>query len=152
MTNLELADLVVHHTQYDPTIFEPWQEILDGSLTPLLPTVLGHLFLESTDRSVWFLDTWSGQLQQVAPDYQAFRSHIGTDEEFQDVLLTPNFIVALREAGMHLEAGQCYTPVVSPGLGGSLTPANFMVASLRVHLTTTAGEYCAIHGGSVGAV
>jgi hypothetical protein len=152
MTHLELADLVVHHTHYDSTVFEPWQELVDGSLTPLLPTVLGHLFLEKIDSSVWFLDTWSGQLQQVAPDYEAFRFYIGTDEEFQNALLTPNFIVALREAGMHLEAGQCYTPFVSPGLGGSLTPANFTVASLRIHLATSASEYCAIHGGSIAAV
>src|SRR5688500_5280240 len=108
MTRLAIEDLVVHHSQYDSTVFEPWQALLDDSLAPLLATVLGHLFLESSDGSVYFLDTWSGQLQQVAPNDEAFRSYIGTDEEFQDVLLTPGFIAALRKAGIRLEGGQCY--------------------------------------------
>jgi hypothetical protein len=146
---LTLADVAIHKSGYDPaTVLAPWQWRLRGQFASLLPTVLGHLFLERADGTIWFLDTWSGELYQVATDYNEFRSAMSGDQEFLNRWFTPELVVALRNAGLHLQPGECYTPFVSPGLGGTLTVDNFMVATLRVHLGTTAAECQALGGGS----
>ena len=138
---LTFADVAVHKSGYDhATVLDPWRWRLGADFTPLLPTVFGHLFLEQADGTVWFLDTWSGELYKVAVDYAGFRAAVSGDQEFLSRWFMPEVVIALRDAGIRLEPGQCYTPFVSPGLGGDIAAGNFMAVPLRVHLATTAAE------------
>lgn len=138
---LTIADVAIHKNFFDPaTILDPWRWRLRNDFAPLLPTVLGHIFLERTDGTVWFLDTWSGELHLVAGNYEEFRTSMSEDQEFLAHWFMPDLVAALKEAGICLEPGECFTSLVSPGLGGSLSPSNFMPASLLVHMATTAAE------------
>jgi hypothetical protein len=146
VTNLALADVAVHHSEYDPDVFAPWLRLLSPDLTPLFPTVLGHLFLQHKDGGIWFLDTWAGQVHDVVEDYDLMRSLVGSNEEFFQTFFMPDLIIRLRESGLVLAPGQCYSPFVSPALGGSLAPDNFMVVTLKVHLATSAAEISSLRG------
>jgi hypothetical protein len=139
--DLSFSDVAIHKSHYDAvTTLDPWRWRLGDSFTLLLPTVLGHLFLERTDGTVWFLDTWSGELYQAAGNYDEFRAAVSGDQEFLSRWFMPELVVELRQAGTTLKPDECYTPLVSPGIGGNLMPANFMASPLRVHLATSAAE------------
>jgi hypothetical protein len=145
---LTLAQVAIHKSAYNPdTVLDPWRWRLGEGFAVLLPTVFGHLFLERADGTVWFLDTWTGDLHEVGPSYDSFRTAVSADQEFCSRWFLPALIVELRNAGLVLAPGQCYAPFVSPGVGGSTTPANFTTASLRLHLATSAAEVQQLHGG-----
>lgn len=146
---LTLADLVIGKEHYDPmSALDPWRWRVGEQCEVLLPTALGHLFLESNDGVISFLDTWSGDLHRVAEEYDGFRTIMSSAESDEfDFLLMPDVVAGLREAGILLEPGQCYVPYVSPALGGKFAAENFTVAALGLHLHTSAAECRAIGAG-----
>jgi type VI secretion system (T6SS) immunity protein Tdi1 len=144
---VELDDLIVHKSEYEAdTVLEAWRPHIGDRVAVLLPTRLGHVFLERDDGEISFLDTWSGDLQRVCASYEEFRSRMPHDAELVDRWLMPDLVASLQEAGLKAARGECYSPYVSPGVGGSLSPSNFLEMSLRVHLATSAAEHRAIHG------
>ena len=46
-----------------------------------------------------------------------------------------DLLVALRERGLLLTQGECYSPIHPPALGGSYAPENFEKTSWRVHVS-----------------
>ena len=144
---LGLDALVIHKSTYDATtVLAPWEARLGKGFTILLPTRLGHVFLEATDGAIWFLDTWFGDLVKVCDTYDEFRKRVHDDSAFILERLMPDLVDDLLAAGMRADTGDCYSPFVSPLIGGGYSTDNFHVVSLRVHLATSAAEYRAIHG------
>ena len=48
-------------------------------------------------------------------------------------MVCPELVGALRERGLILAPGQCYSPIHPPVLGGEMVPENFELVSWRVH-------------------
>ena len=94
--DIEWAQLVIPKSAYDPaTVLCGWADILDPTLSVLLPTRLGHLFLSRADGTVWFLNTWSGELTQVSESYEQFRVRVAEDDDFMSRYLMPEVVAAL---------------------------------------------------------
>jgi len=146
--SLTLSELVIHKDHYDPAVvLDYWGWRLESSYSVLLPTALGHIFLERTDQSVWFLDTWSGDLLPVCESYDVFRTSIASDQGFIRHWFLADVVAGLLAAGMQRRPDQCFSAYVSPGLGSSLKPENFSTTTLKAHLATTAAECAATKGG-----
>ena len=144
---LEWAQLVIPASAYDAaSVLGGWADILGPNLSVLLPTRLGHVFLEHADGTVWFLDTWSGGLTLACDSYEQFKAQVSQDDDFMARYLMPEVVADLVDSGRVADGDKCYSAVVSPGIGGSFDPKNFIVGSLRVHLATSAAEYSALHG------
>ncbi len=144
---MDLTQLVIHKSAYEAqSLLAEWQRIVGSDLAVLLPTRLGHLFLEHADGTVWFLNTWSGELVRACESYEQFKVRISEDEGFVSEYLMPELIAELRKSGRTADGDACFSPAVSPGIGGSFDPENFVVMSLHAHLATAAAEYCVIHG------
>ena len=148
MTSLTLNDLAIKSDHYDPaTLLTDWAWRIGNEFSPIMPTSLGNVFLERSDGSIWLLDSWSGDILPVADVYDTFRTHVASDSEFVEHWFRATFVESLLQSGMERRPDQCFSPFVSPGLGGSLSPANFSVTSLHAHLATTSAESKVLHGG-----
>ena len=144
---LTLEDLAVPKGAYDlSTVLEHWAWRVDESFSPLLPTALGNVFLERTDRSIWLLDTWSGELHRVCDTYETFRLAITQDQEFLRHWFLSDVNAEILETGIQRMADQCFSPFVSPSLGGTIAPENFSAISLNAQLATMAAECRALRG------
>jgi hypothetical protein len=142
---LSLSQVIIHKSEYDPEqVLSPWLSLVGTDFSTLLPTALGHLFLERADGTIWFLDTWRGALEQVASDYNTFRDALEANPSFQSRYLMVDVVADLVGAGMIRSTGRCFTPFVSPGVGGSMLPDNFRTASLRLHQIGSAEELHAL--------
>lgn len=146
MADLGFGDLVIPASEYDgDSLAEPWAWRLGDTSFVLAATAMGHMFLELGNGSVWFLDTWSGDLERVAASDEEFRVALTTQDFIREWLM-PECVAALIDAGMHRAGAECFSPFVSPGLGGPLTPTNFQPFSLRLHIATSAAEVRAVQG------
>ncbi len=86
----------------------------------------------------------------VPDTFEAFRVAHSPEELFQSVLLDPgaledpNHLRSVRARHGLLPRGFHYAPVVSPLVGGSDAPDNFMPLPRRVHLVTAIAEHEAL--------
>jgi hypothetical protein len=139
--SLALVDLVIGRDHFDPQLVAKyWSWRLGGDASAILATVLGNVFAERTDGSIWFLDSWSGDLLPVCDSYEDFRAAVATDEGFVRNWFLPDLVETLLASDLERPPGHCFSPFVSPGRGGSLSAENFAVATLNVHLATMAAE------------
>jgi hypothetical protein len=123
-----LAQLVIDKSEYDATeVLGPWARIVHPHLSVFLATRLGHLFLEHEDGTLWFLNTWSGHLVKVCGSHEVFNAQVSEDQQFISEYLMPELVADLLQSGRAAEGDACYSPAVSPGIGGSFDPENFLV-------------------------
>src|SRR5262245_34726196 len=82
-------------------------------------TCLGDLFLQDSTGRISFLDIMEGNLTAFASDDTEFQKRFDDRHIRQRYLLT--FAVRyLRDAGIVLQPGECYSPDHPPILGGQL--------------------------------
>jgi hypothetical protein len=108
-----------------------WRWIVPAFAGPLLITALGDLFLV-TD-GVSFLDTERGTLELVATDRYAWKRELEDTDRVWD-WFKPDRVQELREAGLILQSGEVYSPLVPAILGGSPKPENYTTAEWRGHM------------------
>jgi hypothetical protein len=146
--DLDLEHLAIRQGGYDVADFaKHWGWRVGSEFVLLLPTALGNVFLERVDGTIWLLDTWAGDLHPVCDSYDSFRYAVGTDAEFVETWFLSSVIASLLAAGLTRGPDQCFTPFVSPALGGSLEPTNFSAVTLNVHWVTSSAECVALKGG-----
>jgi hypothetical protein len=96
-------------------------------------TALGDVFVKAGDGRISFLDTYVGQLSEVAPantEWTRVLQQPGNLDQWFD----PSLVSALRQRGLTLGPEQCYSPIEPPIVGGKMEPENFEVTDWRVHV------------------
>ena len=132
--DLAFSDLVAPITDLaDADALQCWRWLAGAEAKPLLLTSLGDLFVTLREGSVAFLDTYEGTLRTVSADRASWKLAL-QDEENLHAWFTPGLVRALRERGLSLSAGQCYSPIHPPVLGGTMEPDNFEMTHWLVHL------------------
>jgi hypothetical protein len=91
---------------------EAWSWLLEQPYTPLLFSTLGDMFYLNEADEVYWLNTGTGQLENVASSKAEFLELLKTD--VIDEWFLPPLIESLKNAGKHLAPGQCYTYVTLP--------------------------------------
>ena len=114
------------------TATSAWRWLVPESAAPLLITALGDVFI-TLDTSVSFLDTEEGTLEPVARDRQRWKQKLRDPDSVAE-WFKPGFVAALKDAGLTLSAGEVYSPLVPPVIGGSYNPNNYITSQWRAHL------------------
>jgi hypothetical protein len=114
-------------------LLEAWKWLLDNQPFDVFRvTCLGDMFLINTSGQVHFLDTIEGKLSLFAGSEEEFDSKLQNRHVRQRYLAT--FLVRdLTDAGVTLQAGECYSPDRPPILGGALSLDNLRPIDLLVH-------------------
>jgi hypothetical protein len=111
-----------------------WRWLVGPSLSPVVITALGDLFLRGEDGSIHWLDTVAGRLTKVAADAEEFKA-LMVQPEHLDEWFMPQLVGDLKEAGVSLGTGQCYSYKVPPVLSGPIDPSNIEPADLLIHFS-----------------
>ncbi|WP_157954051.1 T6SS immunity protein Tdi1 domain-containing protein [Microbulbifer sp. A4B17] len=111
-----------------------WHWLVGESAEPLLITALGDVFYRSGN-GIFFLDVNWGQSDALEKGYQEFREDPwGNDEEF-GTRYAPDFVAKLRESGIILNSGQCYSFKKPPCFGGNMVIGNISTCDVTVHIS-----------------
>jgi hypothetical protein len=111
---------------------EEWRWLVPATAQPMLLTVLGDLFLQTSDGAIHFLDTASGTLVNVASSYEAWKRELQSHERIHHWFM-PAFVAELLSAGITLGVGEIYSPIVPEVLGGALTVSNYTPSPWLAH-------------------
>jgi hypothetical protein len=128
--NPYLADMTGIDTD---ALLEDWQWLLGGrSYAVFRATAMGDLILKDPARGFHLLDMIDGNVRPLADTEEELWAMLADRHTRKTVLAT--FVVrGLREAGVTLGPGQCYSPDHPPVLGGELSNDNLRPCDLRVH-------------------
>lgn len=113
-----------------------WSWLLHEPISPILFTALGDLFFETASGEVFWLNTGTAELTQVAYSAEQFKQAL--DSELVDVWFMPGLIAQLRGAGKRLKSGECYTFIVLPAFAdGTYTVDNMHPIDAKEHFSFT---------------
>jgi hypothetical protein len=116
------------------SLLEEWRWLVPETMSPVVVSALGDLFLRDADNSVHWLDTGAGNLTRVADSPQHFKELMMQPERANEWFI-PQLIGDLIEAGQSLADGQCYSYDLPPGLGGEFTVENMKPTDIRIHFS-----------------
>lgn len=115
-------------------LLSDWRWLIGDSLRLLLVSAIGDMFLADTTGQIFWLDTGTGRLQQIAENMDEFQ-RLRRQQELADQWFLPQLVGDLIASGMRLSSGQCYSYKKPPILGGQIEPANFEPTDLSVHFS-----------------
>ncbi len=142
MIPLAFRDLFVSVTDAGPD--DPlanWRWLVGRRARPLFLTAMGDLFVVRPTwllrrEQVFFLDAMGGTFERAARSLEELREQLRR-AEVSNAWLLPDLVAELRENGIALTEGQCYSPKLLPVLGGRLETDNFFPNDWRKHLGFT---------------
>ncbi len=133
--NVTWKELTVNFQKHAPDdLLREWHWLVGDSMQLLLVSSLGDMFLANANGWVFWLNTGSGQLNQVARSAEDFK-RLMQQREIADQWFVPQLVGDLITAGVFLGAGQCYSYKIPPVLGGRIQPDNFEPTDLVVHFS-----------------
>jgi len=126
-----------------------WGNVIGESFTPLLFSVLGDVFYQSTS-GVYWLNVGAGETTLVAKSADHFKSLLLTD--VADEWFLPSLVEQLYAAGKVPASGWCYTPVVLPVFAeGKYSVSNLNPVPGKEHFEVTAHVHSQIRSLPEGA-
>jgi hypothetical protein len=111
---------------------EAWRWLVPQPVKPLFVTALGDLFLAGESGAVFLLDTIDGKCEEVAASVQEWEGKLREPRLLEEWFM-PAFVSELREAGVQLPPGHCYSATHSIVLGGSFAVENWQPTHWRPH-------------------
>jgi hypothetical protein len=97
-------------------------------------TAMGSLFLRRPDGDIYFLDSTHGSFDRVAGSPEEFEA-LWEDRHKRRYLLQAYLVRELRNLGVALGPGQCYSWKIPPHFGGEPLAKNIEPADLLVHMS-----------------
>src|SRR5262245_28033743 len=115
---MQLSDYTIGHEGIDwGTALRSWSWLIPDDFTLWIVNRLADLYVVTLDGAVHQLLIGEGTFTKVAESRADFAQKIDNPETASDWLMIP-FVNQLVDAGMSLEAGQCYGFKIPPVLGG----------------------------------
>lgn len=118
---------------FDSLLLE-WRWLVPESMSPVVVSALGDLFLRDADESIHWLDTGAGKLTRVADNGEHFKE-LMVQSDFANEWFIPQLIGDLIESGQPLAVGQCYSCDIPPALGGEFTVDNVKPTDILIHFS-----------------
>ena len=128
-----VVDLPAEEAQ---SLLSEWRWFVGEVQRVLLVSASGDLFLTDPDGKVFWLETGSGRLDQVAASVADFEAALA-DEINQQKWLLAEVVEALRSKGVSLGPGQCYGFCMLAVLGGAYDGDNRVAVTAREHFGFT---------------
>ena len=138
---MNLSQVLLRPDEYDGhQIAHFWHWLLRDEFDVLHVTVFGNLVLTDQQQRIWLLDSWSGQLHGMSESYDEYKSRVATDTAFFQSWFLADLVSLLTSNGLARAKGTVFSPLVSPGVGGSLSIENFVIAPVRAYAAASANE------------
>ena len=113
-----------------------WGWLLAEPFTPLLFSSLGDMFFESSSGRVYWLNTGTGQVSEVAESAAQFKEMLRT--EIANDWFLPPLVEKLRAAGKVAGPGCCYTFATLPVFAeGKYEVSNLNPVPAKEHFSLT---------------
>lgn len=93
-------------------LYEAWSWFLPQPFQPVMASTLGDIFFQQGSEAVFWLNTGTAEITQVAESRTHFMELL-KGEEYVSWFM-PNLIEQLKDAGKNLEPDYCYTYVILP--------------------------------------
>ena len=117
-------------------ILGSWIWLIGANKTVVALTKSGDMLLTDGSGNLYFLDTGSGRMEMVAKNYLYFLENKLSDE-LLDELVMPNLVDKLNVDGIALNAGQVYSYLILPILGGAYDGSNIYPLEIYEHYNLT---------------
>ncbi len=138
---LELGNYLIDQAGINwSTVLKSWSWLVPSNFTVWIVNRFADLFLVFPDGGVHMMDIGRGTLAKIADSRDDFCDKIDTGDNANDWLLIP-LVDRLVEAGIVLQAAQCYAFKTLPILGGTYDVDNFGPLSVEDYL----GAFGSIH-------
>ncbi len=133
---MDRSQYFVAADNFDSTaLLSDWQWLLgEGAYRVHQATAMGDLFLSAEDGKIWFLHTTYGKLIPIADSAQAL-DKLWDDRLQRRYVLSAYMVRDLRNQGVVLGPGQCYSWKVPLFLGGDRSAQNIEITDLHVHVS-----------------
>jgi hypothetical protein len=132
--NLDVKPYLADITSIDTDVLlDDWRWLLGGqSYAVFRVTAMGDLILQDMAERFHLLDMIDGKLRPLASTESELWAVL-TDRSTRKTLLGTFVVRGLREAGITIGPGECYSPDHPPILGGSLSNDNLHPCDILVH-------------------
>ncbi len=122
-----------------------WAWLLGNEWSPIMFSVIGDVFIELPSRSIWWLSTATGSLEQVADTRDEFEELLGTDRT--DEWFLPGLVDVLYGQGKVLGPDQCYSYTILPVFSqGSFSAENMNPVPAGDHFALSGDMHRQIQG------
>jgi hypothetical protein len=115
-----------------------WSGFVGGRTAPAFMSKFGTWFLRRPEGYVEMLDVFTGSVERIADNYEAFVAEVN-QQWWQEIYLLSELVLRLHEVGKVPGRGQCYALAPHPALGGpnpmlghSIDPRFVMVMDIGV--------------------
>lgn len=93
-------------------LYEAWAWFLPQPFQPVMASTLGDVFFQQGSEAVFWLNTGTAEISQVAESRAHFMELLKGEEHVSWFM--PNLIEQLKDAGKHLKPDHCYTYAILP--------------------------------------
>ena len=115
-------------------LLSDWRWLIGDALHLFMVSSCGDMFLSDRQGHVFWLDSGTGQLQQIANSVAEFHT-LRQQRQNSDQWFMPQLVGDLMARGRKLGPGECYSYKKPPILGGQIEPPNFEPTDLSVHFS-----------------
>jgi hypothetical protein len=116
----------------DSLLDDWWWLLGERAYTVYRATAMGDLFLRDAAGQFHLLDMIGGKVQPLAASEDQLWEAVGDRRARKEILLT-QVVRGLKEAGVTLGPGECYSPDLPPTVGGDLSNTNLRPCDIRIH-------------------
>ena len=140
-TPMTLNDLTISPEGLDlNSLLSEWEWTFPEHMHPVLITAMGDVFAQGKSGAVYFLETSVGSTQKVAKNGDEFKELL-KDTAFVTDHMYPGRVAELREMGLVLAPGQCYSYKLPLFLGGQDVVENVEICPIAIHVAFAGGLY-----------
>jgi len=112
-----------------------WSWLFPEQWTPLLCSMVGGIFLQTTNGLVYWLDTGTALIDQVASSREQFETTVRSNSSVVEEWFLPGLVERLHRAGKRAGTGQCYAFTILPVFAeGKYEPENMFTVPVREQL------------------
>ena len=138
---LSWKDAIVNFSHLDNnSLTECWTWLVGASMTPILISIIGDMFLTNNEGQVYWLNVSEGKLELVAQNRQEFNNKL-ENEVVADEWFLFDLIHYFKQSGIELKEGKLYGYKQYPILGGDFVPENFEQTDIKVHFALAGQVY-----------
>lgn len=131
-------------------LYDSWSWLLPSGIRTVMVSTLGDVFFQAEGAAVFWLNTGTGEVENVAASRDEFIELLQTDKATEWFM--PHLIEQLMSAGKVLKPDQCYTYVTLPIFKeGKYEVANLNPVAAREHFALTGRIHKEVKGLPDGA-
>jgi len=131
---------------------EAWSWVFPEPWKPIICSMVGGIFLQSEADVVYWLDTGTGLIEQVASNREEFEQIVRSSPALVEEWFLPGLVQVLHDAGKKPDAGQCYSFTVLPVFAeGKYDVHNMIVVPIREQFVGATAIHRQLHALPEGA-